>query len=115
MITITKNRKKILLTTTLALILSACGGSSNSTTIDVEDENKSENRNENNSVEVSYKSINKCDNNSTSAIDAKATLVPFNTTVRKNEKGTVLRVWHFQNSEELVCVVKGSAEIIPNP
>jgi len=107
MITITKNTKKVLFTATLALILSACGGSSNSTTIDTDVEN------ENNSVEVSHKAINKCDNNSTSAIDAKATLVPFNTTVRKNENGTVLRVWHFQNSEELICVVKGSAEIIP--
>jgi len=103
MTSITINTKKALFTTTLALILSACGGSPNKSTQTTDDKDN---------TEVSYKSINNCENNSTNAIKAQATIVPANTQIRKNGEDTVLRVWHFQNSEELICVVKGSADIL---
>lgn len=55
-----------------------------------------------------YKTIN----NSTDAIEAKATLVPEQSKVKKSSEDTVLRVWHFQNSQEAICVVTGSAKVL---
>jgi len=85
--------KKVFLTTLVALFMSACGTSG-----------------------TAYnKSIEKCEDNSTDAILSKAILVPANSTIIKESDETLLRVWHFQNSEELICVVKGSASIVLAP
>jgi len=108
MIHIIDNGKKIFFTTTMALFMSACGGSGNHNIDD-----KRANIDTTEPVEQKTM-ISLCENNSTDAITAKATIVPPNSTIKKHGTNTVLRVWHFQNSEELICLVNGSAEIITN-
>ena len=109
MINVINNGKKIFLTTTMALFLSACGGSGNHnsddkrTNIDMTDGVKQK------------RMITLCENNSSDAISAKATIVPPNSKIKRHEADTLIRVWHFQNSEELTCLLKGSAEIITLP
>lgn len=38
-----------------------------------------------------------------------AILVPPGTAIRAAESGTTVRVWHYSNSDELVCVLTGAA------
>ena len=100
--TITTNTKNILLVTTLALFLSACGGNSDDNNSNADAE----------TTATTNKIIEACQNNSKDAILAKATVIPASSTVKKSTVNTILRVWHFQNSAEAVCVVQGSAEIV---
>jgi len=86
--------EKVFFTTLVALFMSACGSSDGT---------------------AHNKTIGTCENNSTDAILAKAIVVPANSTIIKDSDDTLLRVWHFQNSEELICVVKGSASIVSAP
>jgi len=92
MIKVTSNTKKILVTTVMALLFSGCGSSGEATGYN--------------------KSLSYCENNSSDAVTAKAMLIPANSMIRKSSENTLLRVWHFQNSDEAACVLSGSAEII---
>jgi uncharacterized lipoprotein YmbA len=87
---------KIILSASAALLLSACGGGEN-WGID---------------HQGSSVSIAKCVNNSQDAAEAQATVVPAGSTVSKSSQDAVVRVWHFQNSTEAVCVVSGEALLV---
>jgi hypothetical protein len=78
-----------------ALILSGCGGSEWG--IDHGQE-----------VEVSHGPLDEKTGLYRCTID-DATLVEAGSVVRPIEEGTQIRVWHYQNSEEYVCVLKGMA------
>jgi outer membrane lipopolysaccharide assembly protein LptE/RlpB len=89
---------KIILSTSVVLFLSACGGG----------------KKENWGIDYQRNGvpIAKCVNNSQDAADAQATVVPAGSTVSKSSQDTVVRVWHFQNSTEAVCVVSGEALLV---
>ena len=40
-----------------------------------------------------------------------AILVPSGTEIKALEQGTTLRIWHYSNSDELVCVITGKASL----
>jgi ABC-type glycerol-3-phosphate transport system substrate-binding protein len=73
-----------------ALMLSACGGGGEEWGID----------------QSTIPHCNSDLNDSSAAI-----LVPPGTTVKSIEPGTTIRVWHYSNSDEMVCVITGSAVI----
>lgn len=53
--------------------------------------------------------IPSCENNSSDAVEAKALLVPSGTVVSQINGATKIRVWHFQNSQKAICILKGEA------
>jgi hypothetical protein len=90
---------KITLFSGIALILSACGGTKDEWGID---------------YQGGGTLLVNCSNNAQDAVEAKAVLLPAGTKIRKLSQGTVLRIWHFQNSVEAACTVSGKAIILTN-
>jgi len=76
--------------------VSGCGGGGSST---------------NWGIDAGYSPLAVCQNNSDDAIEAGAIEVPAGTKVQKLSSDAVVRIWHFENSREAVCLLKGDAVI----
>jgi len=81
---------KLTTVTSMALFLSACSGKGNG------------------GIDTSF--VPECGED---IRDTSASIkVPAGTTVKAEEEGTTLRVWHYSNSDELICTLTGSASIV---
>jgi len=97
--TVIRNSIKLISIGTLALILSACGT----------DENFGI---DHGGGQVA--NLPNCTDTTTSDANLSgAIVVPPNTKVVKNSADAQIRVWHFQNSVEAVCMLKGEALFQP--
>jgi len=60
---------------------------------------------------LSITDIPRCNIEALDAVEAGAIELSSNSSIKKTEENTELRIWHFENSNKAVCILKGQAII----